>query len=97
MGGYGVWVPDWNDGAEHSNDREIASYFGAALGQTGTSTRHELTAWIRVLAIPCRSMYATDSASMLGKAMGRIAAAERDQKEKEQGKQVMRGNPCGKP
>ena len=98
LGGYGIWVPKWNDdGREHSNDREEASYYGPALGQTGTSTRQELTAWIRVLAIRCRSLYATDSASMLRKAKRLIAAAERDQKEKEQGNEVIRGNPFGKP
>ena len=48
LGGYGVWVPDWNDGTEHSEDRETTSYYGVALGQIGTSTRQ--------LAIPCRSM-----------------------------------------
>ena len=57
--------------------REATTYHGAAFGQTGTSTRQELTAWIRVLAIPCRSMYATDSASMLNKALRLIQAAER--------------------
>ena len=90
LGGFGIWVPDWNDGTEHFKERETTSYHGAALGQTGTSTRQELTAWIRVLAIPCRSIYATDSASMLSK-------AEEEQKEKEQGKEVLGGNPFGKP
>ena len=57
--------------------KDDATYYGAALGQTGTSTRQELTAWLRVLAIPCRSLYATDSASMLSKAMKLIEAAEK--------------------
>ena len=50
-----------------------------------------------MLAVPCRSMYATNIASMIKKARKLIGAAEREQKEKEQGKEVMRGNPCGKP
>ena len=87
LGGFGIWVPDWNDGTEHSKERETASYHGAALGQTGTSTGQELTAWIRVLAIPCRSMYATDSASMLSKAMKLITAAEKEQRKRNKAKQ----------
>ena len=85
--------PDWNKGEEHSEDRETTSYHGAAIGQTGTSTRQELTAWVRVLAIPCRNMYATDSASMLSKALMLIKAAERDQEEEAQGIVIKRGNP----
>ena len=57
--------------------REATTFHGAAMGQTGTSTRQELTAWIRVLAIPCRSLYATDSASMMSKALKLIVAAEK--------------------
>ena len=63
--------------------REATTFHGAAIGQTGTSTRQKLTAWIRVLAIPCRSMYATDSASMLNKALRLIQAAERNLREKQ--------------
>ena len=97
LGGYGAWVPKWNDGATSTHDREEASYFGRAIGQIGASTRQELMAWIRVLAIPCRSLYATDSASMLSKARRLVSVAERDQKEKEEGNEVKRGNPFGKP
>ena len=97
LGGFGIWVPNWNTSTEHNTERETTSYHGAALGQTGTSTRQELTSWIRVLAIPCRSMYATDSASMLSKALKLIAAAASVQDEKRQGKEVLRGNPFGKP
>ena len=82
LGGFGIWVPGWNKGEEHSEDRETTSYHGAAIGQTGTSTRQEQTAWVRVLAIPCRSMYATDSASMLSKALKLIKAAEGTRRKK---------------
>ncbi len=50
-----------------------------------------------MLAIPCRSMYATDSASMICKALRLIRAAERDQEEGAQGIIIKRGNPSGKP
>ena len=55
--------------------RKEAAYHGPGLGQTSTSTRQELAAWLRVLALPIRSNYATDSASMLGKANKLIEAA----------------------
>ena len=42
-------------------------------------------------------MYATDSASMLSNTLKLITVAERDQKDKEQGTEVMGGNPFGKP
>ena len=76
--------------------REDTTFHGAAIGQTGTSTRQELTAWIRVLAIPCRSMYATDSASMLNKALRLIQDAERNLRGKASGAITLRGNPFGK-
>ena len=76
--------------------KDDTTYYGAALGQTGTSTRQELTAWLRVLAIPCRSLYATDSASMLSKAMKLIEAAEKVIREKIAGNEKKRGNPFGK-
>ena len=77
--------------------REATTFHGAAVGQIGTSTRQELTAWIRVLAIPCRSCYATDSASMMNKALRLIRAAERDLDEEAKGIKTKRGNPFGKP
>ena len=77
--------------------RQDTTFHGAAIGQTGTSTRQELTAWIRVLAIPCRSCYATDSASMMKKALKLITAAERDLEENAKGIKVRRGNPFKKP
>ena len=82
---------------EEHQGREATTFHGAAIGQTGTSTRQELTAWIRVLTIPCRSCYATDSASMMKKANRLIVAAEREIKEETDGIKVKRGSPFGKP
>ena len=67
MGGYGVWMPNWNKKDETIEERNERSCQGPANGQTGSSTRQELMALIRVLALPYRTMYATDSASMLAK------------------------------
>ena len=66
--------------------KDDTTYYGAALGQTGTSTRQELTAWLRVLAIPCRSFYASDSASMLSKALKLIESAEQSHPGENSGK-----------
>ena len=57
-------------------ERREATYHGPACGQTGTSTRQELTAWIQVLTLPIRSRYATDSKSMMDKALKLIDAAK---------------------
>ena len=86
LGGYGVWMPAWNENNQSDPKREEASYHGQAIGQTLTSTRLELMAWVRVLAMPIRSCYATDSASMMGKAMKLIKAVEEREKQIEQGK-----------
>ena len=51
LGGYGVWMPAWNKQSEDLLHRKETSYHGPAIGQTLTSTRMELMAWIRVLAI----------------------------------------------
>jgi len=80
----------------HQRLNDDTSYYGAALGHTGTSTRQELTAWLRVLAIPCRSLYATDSASMMSKALKLIEAAGKFTREKLSGNDRKRGNPFGK-
>ena len=72
-------MPAWNKPNQSEPEREEASYHGQAIGQTLTSTRLELMAWIRVLALPFRSCYATDSAAMLGKAVRLIAAARNEE------------------
>ena len=96
LGGFGIWVPAWNKTGENNPDRQETSYHGLALGQTGTSTRQELTAWLQVLAIPVRSHYATDSASMMGKALKLIEAAKDYEDVKAQGKPYRKKNPFGK-
>ena len=70
-------IPENDDQQGTQTYRETTSYHGPAIGQTGTSTRQELTAWITVLTIPCRSCYATDSASVLNKALRLIEAARK--------------------
>ena len=35
LGGYGVWVPNWNRSAEGIEARERKNYSGVAIGQTG--------------------------------------------------------------
>ena len=73
--------------------RNETSYRGLAIGQTLTSTRMELMAWIRVLAIPMRSCYATDSASMMNKAVRLIKAVEELEKQNSTGKSSKFKNP----
>ena len=89
-------MPAWNKDNQSDPKREEASYHGQAIGQTLTSTRLELMAWIRVLALPIRSCYATDSASMMGKAIKLIKAVEEREKQIEQGKKVNTTNPFKK-
>ena len=90
MGGYGVWIPNWNKQGEAKQERSERNYYEPAIGQTASSTRQELMAWIRVLALPYRTMYATDSASMLAKAKKLIAAVRsfKNEMQKQQGRQV---------
>ena len=102
MGGYGVWIPDWNKQGEAKQERAESSYHGPANGQTGSSTRQELMAWIRVLGLPYRTMYATDSACMLGKAKKLIEVARQfEEKSKGEGRAPSEGkqmrNPFKKP
>ena len=70
LGGWGVWIPRWPG----SEPREL-SHFGGAIGQAGSSTRQEITAWMFSLSQPIASMYATDSASTLSKAKEMLKAA----------------------
>ena len=68
VGGYGIWVPQWNREGEEDPRGKEQRLCGPPLGQTGSSTRQEMLGWIMVLSMPIRSHYATDSAAMLGKA-----------------------------
>ena len=96
LGGYGVWMPAWNIHNESNPQRNETTYHGPAIGKTLTSTRLELMAWIRVLAIPIRGCYATDSASMLGKAIKLIKAVEDLETQIRDGKKVSKTNPFKK-
>ena len=64
-----------------------------SIGQTGSSTRMELAAWIIVLAKPVRSKYATDSKSMLDKAVFLLQQAERIEEKQRRGEKVSTANP----
>ena len=95
-------MPAWNKPNRSEPEREEASYHGQAIGQTLTSTRLELMAWIRVLALPFRSCYATDSAAMLGKAVRLIEAARNEECSEAQGShrtktRIKAKNPFKKP
>ena len=109
LGGFGIWIPP---GQQHQRQHQPEairqgpceeSHFGAALGQTGSSTRQELMAWLRVLALPIRSFYATDSAALLRKATRLIDAVRAVEKEDQaypscKKEAAVRGrNPFGKP
>ena len=77
LAGHGVWVPDWNKPDENKEERREAAMIGPGLGQTSSSTRQELAAWLRALTIPVKQCYATDSASMMTKAIQLMEAAAR--------------------
>ena len=84
----------WNLPGENLEARKEADFAEAALGQVGSSTRQELAAWIIVLMQPVRSNYATDSASMMGKALTLLAkAAEIEDKDSRQERVANRRNP----
>ena len=97
LGGCGAWFPDWNKEGEdkpHRRERDLAY---PAIGQNSSSTRQELAMWLLILTEPVRTMYATDSASMLNKAKQLLAAAKRIAEEEEQGKHVRKDNPYKRP
>jgi len=89
-------MPAWNKQSEGLLHRNETSYHGPAIGQTLTSTRMELMAWIRALAIPMRSCYATDSASMMGKAIKLIKTVEDLEMQISNGKSISKNNPSKK-
>ena len=67
------------------------NHAGAALGQTGSSTRNELMAWILVLNLPIRNMYAPDSASMFSTAKTMLAIAARRTERRKEGRKSTGG------
>ena len=57
----------------------------------------ELVAWIAMLTQPIRTMYATDSASMLSKAQMLLQAAKDLEEKEARGEQVNKQKPFNKP
>ena len=77
LGGAGILIPNWNtDEEDHMHRREM-KLAKPAIGQAGSSTRQELTAWIYALTIAARHTFATDSAAMLRKVELLIGKAAR--------------------
>ena len=97
LGGFGAWIPNWNLPGQEKEHRKEQDLHGPTLGQTGTSTRHELMAWIAILAEPVRVMYATDSAAMLTKAKQLLSKAKQREEARASGKPVKAGCPFKKP
>ena len=81
----------------HDAGREEQNIAASENGQTGSSTRMELAAWIVALSQPIRSCYATDSASMLGEALRLLQKAKETEQKEEEGKKVDKQNPYTKP
>ena len=81
LGGYGIWIPAWNQAGGVEPHNEETAFHGPAIGQMGSSTRQELVAWIQVLTMPFRSRYATDSKSMMDKALKLIDAAKKEEQQ----------------
>ena len=47
LGGAGCWIPGWNELDQDDAHRREQNLVVAANGQTGSSTRMELAAWIK--------------------------------------------------
>ena len=97
LGGFGARIPNWNLPGQDEPHRIEQDRCGPTIGHTGTSTRHELMAWIAVLAKPIRTMYATDSVAMLIKAKQLMNNAEQREEARRKGKPVHTGCPFKKP
>ena len=97
LGGFGAWIPNWNLLGQDEPHRSEIDLYGPTIGQTGTSTRHELMAWIVVLAKSVRIMFATDSAAMLCKAKQLLKKAVQREEELRKGKPIRAGCPFKKP
>ena len=96
IGGMGIWIPDWNADGEDLPQRRERNDSAPSIGQTGSSTRMELAAWILVLCKPVRSRYATDSKSMLDKAIYLLKQAETVEEKQRKGEKVNASNPFKK-
>ena len=97
LGGFGVWMPDWNKDDCQDQDKKETSTYGPAVGQTGSSTRQELMAWLAVLAMPIRTLYASDSNAVVDKANRLIEAARKIEQSGTEQHQSRMGNPFGEP
>ena len=97
LGGFGAWIPNWNLPGQDEPHRSEIDIYGPTIGQTGTSTRHELMAWIVVLAKPVRTMFTTDSAAMLCKAKQLLKKAAQREEALRRGKPIRAGCPFKKP
>ena len=64
LGGSGVWFPNCPETIGVGRTLCIG-----AIGQTGSSTRQELAAWILAMTQPVTFRFAIDSAAMLTKAL----------------------------
>jgi hypothetical protein len=71
LGGYGIWFPDWPETPGQEKGMR-----GGAIGQTGSSTRQELSAWIVAMTMLVWIRFASDSASLIAKASKMIDAAK---------------------
>ena len=88
LGGIGIWMPDWNRDGEKNTQREEKNEAAPSIGQTGSSTRMELAAWMLVLRKPVRSVYATDSKSMMDKAIQLLQQAEKVEERQRRGEKA---------
>ena len=96
LGGAGCWIPQWGEANEQDESRAEQNIAVPINGQAGSSTRMELAAWITALSKPIRSNYATDSASMLGKALHLLQLAQHIEEKEEAGIKVEKQNPLKK-
>lgn len=96
VGGFGIWIPRWVLPGEELEQRKEEDSSGPTIGQTGSSTKHELMAWI-VLTKPIRAGYATDIAAMLCKAEQLLSKARARQETIQAGRRVKKGCPFKKP
>ena len=96
LGGRGVWILEWNKPGESNVQRSEVELAIPSLGQTSTSTREELAAWLIALTIPLRSNYATDNKSVVGKANEIIRTAIEMENILKEGKGRTKTHPLGK-
>ena len=98
LGGSGLWIPDAELAKDLGEGISLMQNMSIpAIGQPGSSTRQELAGCLLALTLPVRSLYATDSASMKGKAEALLTAAGRMTEKEKRGLKVDWANPFKKP